>query len=496
MARDFKQKAFSGTLWMMGASFGRQILQFAVQIVLARILLPRDYGIAALVMTIGGFAVVFSTAGIGAVLVQRKDLSREMLDASVVITAVVAIFLGLAIFVGADFAARYYAAPELSFLLKIVALDVLLKVMISAYDSLMLRRMMFKSAAVRNLAGLIVQSVVSVFLASRGFGAKALVYGYVSGSASQLLLCVAATRYIPQSFGNFRHVGGIFRFGAWVLVGKAANQMAQTLDQIVIARVLSVNVLGVFAVTRNLACVLPSTMLGCVDRVALPLFAKWQDDRSRLETSYSRGLRLNMMLVFPLCLVVGLFSHQVLSLLYGAKWIGGVGLMRVFAVLMAIASIDAGYTVSVFNATGNPQCITIILLLSLPVLPLCVWAGSCWGAVGAAWSFVAFSLLFLGINLSMVRLRLGFRVGHVFASAGKALLTLVPAAMVGGLLLKLGVMRSGEPPQFLSADWFALGLATAFCALVCLSLSALSARVFMRDDFLFLWNGLKGVLKR
>ena len=172
MVQSFEKKAFSGSLWMAGVSFGQQIVQFAVQIVLARLLLPRDYGVAALVMTIGSFAVVFSSAGIGAALVQRKDLTRDMIDASAVITAGLACALGLAIFCLSDFASRFYEISELSFLLKIVGLDVFLKVMISLYDSLMLREMMFRAAAVRNLAGLLLQAAVSVFLASRGLGAK------------------------------------------------------------------------------------------------------------------------------------------------------------------------------------------------------------------------------------------------------------------------------------------------------------------------------------
>lgn len=496
MVQSFKKKAFSGSLWMAGVSFGQQIVQFAVQIVLARLLLPRDYGVAALVMTIGSFAVVFSSAGIGAALVQRKDLTRDMIDASAVITAGLACALGLAIFCLSDFASRFYEISELSFLLKIVGLDVFLKVMISLYDSLMLREMMFRAAAVRNLAGLLLQAAVSVLLASRGFGAKALVYGYISGSAAQLALCVAATRYLPRSFGTFGRVGGIFRFGAWVLGGKIANQLAMVLDQMIIARVLNVNLLGLFNVSKTLTGIVPNTLVGFVGRIALPLFSRWQDDRARLESAYQRGLRVNMMVVFPICLVVGLFSYQILSLLYGPKWIDGAGLMRILAVSVAIASIDAGYTASAFNATGNPQCITYILLLSLPLFPLCIWIGSFWGVVGVVWSLVASSLLFLGVNLFLIRLRLGFKVMRVFDHVGKVLLTLAPAAATGAALLNLNVLPAGVPPKVLSVDWFVLGLSTAFCAFLCLALCALFARIFMKDDFLFLWNGVKGVLKR
>ena len=112
-------------------SFGQQVLAFVVQVVLARLLVPKDYGVVALVMTIGSFAVVFSTAGIATALVQRKELPRSIIDAAAVITGGIAIVLGGAIFFSSSWVSSFYGLPEMSFLLRLVAVDVFLKVMVS-----------------------------------------------------------------------------------------------------------------------------------------------------------------------------------------------------------------------------------------------------------------------------------------------------------------------------------------------------------------------------
>ena len=115
---SLKQKVISGTLWMAAVSCGQQVLQFVVQIVLARLLVPHDYGTAAIVMCVCMFATVFSSAGISTALVQRKELPDSVKDAAAVITGGLALLLGGLVFVLSGPIARCYNLPELSLLFR------------------------------------------------------------------------------------------------------------------------------------------------------------------------------------------------------------------------------------------------------------------------------------------------------------------------------------------------------------------------------------------
>lgn len=493
MADTVRQKVFSGTLWLMGVSFAQQILQFVVQIVLARLLVPNDYGTAALVMTIGSFAVVLSSAGIGAAIVQRKEMPRSILDAAAVITGALAIVLSSILFFSAPLVSRLLGVGALSLLLKIVSVDIFLKVMLSLYDSIMLREMMYKSLALRSFIGLLVQSTVSIVLAFLAAGPMSLVIGYVSGSFSQLVLCYLATRYFPRSLGDISAVGGVFKFGAWVLAGKVSNQLAITIDQMIVARLLNVATLGLYNVARTLTGIVPNMFLHIVGRMTLPVFSRHQDDMKWIEENYWRGIRLNLMVVLPICVLVGVFSYQILSLLYGSKWLAAAPVMRVCAIIVAVFAIDSGYSATVYQAVGKPQYGMILLLLSLPVLPLFVYLGSHWGVMGYAWSIAVFSVACLIITLTILHRRFHFRVQSIVMIIVRASVSVMPIS-VAAILCTLLFFDKTTPPAVFSLSWFAMSLRLLGCVILCLVVYILTVRIFMRDDFAFLKNGVAAVL--
>lgn len=494
---SIKQKVFSGTMWMAAVSVCQQILQFVVQIVLARLLVPHDYGVAAIAATICMFAVVFSSAGIGAAIVQRKELPDSIKDAAAVITGGMAILLGGGLFLLSGKIARWYGLSELSLLFKIVAIDIFLKVMISLYDSLMLRAMQYRSLSLRSLIGLVAQAGVSITLAKLGCGPKSLVIGYVSGSAAQLLLCLQATRYIPRSIGDWREVKGVFQFGGWVLLGRIANQAAVTLDQMIVAKFLNAASIGLLNVSKQLASILPHTIIGFSSRLAFPVFSRWQDDIKRIEVNYWRGVRLQLMIAMPICALVGLCAYQILTLLYGAKWLSGTQAMRVFSIQALIVSMEGGLTGSVINSMGKPKFGTLIMVLSLLLLPLCAYGGVQFGFVGVAWAMVMYSSFVALFNLIILGWQFQFKIFTMVKICARELLVITPMMLTGVGLLAIGFLPKSPPPILLSAEWFVLAFRLIVYGIICLSVYLVSVRFLMKEDFLFIGDGLaKLFLKR
>ena len=474
----------------------QQVMALVVQIVLARLLIPHDYGVAALVMTIDSFAVVFSTAGIGTALVQRKDLSLATVDAAAVITGGMAVALGGILFFASDDISLYYALPEMSFLLKIAAIDILLKVMCSLYDSLLLRELRYKVLSLRTFISLIVQSVVSIILATHGFGAKSLVISYVTGSVTQLILCISATRYIPRTFGDYKAVKGIFKFGSWILLGRLANQAAHVLDQMIVAKFLNASALGLVNVSKRVTSIFPLTFLGFVGRVTLPVFSKWQDDLERIEKAYWMGLRINMMIVFPLCLLTGLFSYQILMLLYGTKWLAGEYVMKVLSFHVALTSIDTGYCNSVLYATGNPRYSTIVTLISLFLIPSLIYIGSFWGVIGIAWGMVSYIGAFIVINHLVLKYLCRFRISKLPLLILRSVVFLVPMFVAGYSLIALHVAPRYEiVPKVLSPEWFFLAIRMVGCAIVCMIVYIVTIYFMSKSEFMFLLNGILNTVR-
>ena len=491
---SIKDRVFSGTLWMAAISFGQQILQFVLQIVLARLLLPHDYGAAAIVMTVCVFATVFSSAGIGTAIVQRKELPDSVKDAAAVITGGMALLLGGVVFTLSGLIASFYKLPELSILFRIAAIDIFLKVMISLYDSLMLRALQYRSLSVRAFIGLVVQGVVSIILARIGWGARSLVIGYVSGSFVQLVLCVGVTRYIPHSYGSFHEVVDVFKFGGWVLLGRIANQAAATLDQVIVARFLNAASIGLINVSKHLSSILPNTIIGFSGRITLSVFSRWQEDIQRIESNYWRGVRVQLMIATPLCALVALCSYQILALLFGAKWLAGTSVMKIYALQATIIAMEGSMTGSVINAMGKPKFGTLILVGSLFLMPLCSYTGSQFGIIGVAWAFVGYAIVVVVADQFILWWQFNFHVINILVATIRQAVATLPMFLAGLLILHLGFLPFDPPPAIFSVDWFLLGVKLIVSGLTCMGVYCLTARFLLREDFLYVWRGLGEVL--
>lgn len=494
MSSSLKKKVFSGAVWMSSISLLQQVLQFLVQIVLARLLVPKDYGTAAIVMSLCMFAVVFSSAGIGTALVQKKELTSKITDAAATITGGLALILGSVVFFGSDCIASFYKLPELSLLFQIASFDIFFKVMISLYDGLILREMRFKLLSLMSFISLLIQAGVSITLAFTGHGAKSLVIGYLSGSLIHFIFCLFATKYIPRSFGNWREAIGVFQFGGWILLGRVANQAAVTLDQLILGRFLNVASLGLLNVSKNLSSLIPHTVMGFTGRLTLPVFSQWQDNLQRVEINYWRGIRIQLLIVTPLCVIIAISSYQILSLLFGLKWLDGNMVMKIYAIQAIVWSMEGGLTASVFNALGKPKFGTIVMLSSIGLIPLCAFIGSCFGIVGVAVAFLHFAIVILLINQYVLWKKFKFKVSNLFLIVGKQMLATVPLIVGGYGLVYVGALPFGTPPELCSSEWFLWLLRLVIFGVVCMVVYIVSARFLLREDFQYLWNGLKGAL--
>lgn len=493
---SIKKTVISGTLWMAVVSCSQQVIQFVVQIVLARLLVPHDYGAAAIVMCVCMFATVFSSAGIGTAIVQRKELPDSVKDAAAVITGGMALLMGGLVFAISGWIAVWYKLPELSVLFRIAAIDIFLKVMISLYDSLMLRALQYKALSFQTFIGLLFQGCVSIALAKFGWGARSLVIGYVCGSVVQLILCVAVTHYLPRSYGNLREVVDVFKFGGWVLLGRIANQAAVTLDQVIVARFLNAASIGLINVSKNLSSLLPNTAMGFSGRVTLPVFSRWQDDIRRVELNYWRGVRMQLMIAAPICVIVALCSYQLLSLLYGTKWLAGNMVMKIYALQAAVWSIEGSLTSSVINALGKPKLGTLVLVGSLFLIPICSYIGAQSGIIGVSWAFVVFAIVVVVVDQFVLWRQFKFRVGNLFLAILRQAIAMLPMLGVGYLILCLGFMPYGTPPAMLSVSWFGLAGKLMAYGIFCLLVYGLTARFVLREDFLYAWKGIADALRR
>ena len=413
---------------MFSASITQQFIRFLISLVLARILIPTDFGTAALVSSIVVLIQVFSELGVSVAIVQRKSISAVTLDSALILSLATSICLSAALWFPSGVIAGFFTISELESLLHIAAVSVIFRTLFSFYRSLLLRNLRYKAISAIEAGGIVIYGFSAIILAVNGFGAYSIVIGLLIDSVCSLLIAALFARYFPQGFGSFKEMCRLFKFGIWVLAGQFVGRACGQFDKLVIGKLIDAKTLGGYHLAKNLATILPNSIVKIPKQVMLPIFSRWQDDRERIEKNYWRMIRITSTAGLPVCVLIAVLAEPLILVLYGPKWQGSISILRILAIFGALHCFGSG-VMTVIYALGKPQLATVINLLRLMLLPVAILVGSLWGIHGIAWGVVGFEVIARLFNHGLLAWTLKFSFLRFFkiiawpiiASAGMAL---------------------------------------------------------------------------
>jgi teichuronic acid exporter len=425
---NIAKTASSGAFWMLSATMTQQLIRFFLSLILARILIPADFGTVALVLSIYNIVQIFSELGISVAVVQRKSISDLTIDSAFILTFVMATLLSAGLWFYSELIARFFEIEDLDSLLHVVAISIIFRTLFSFYHSLMLRDLRYKAISAIEAACIIIYGISAIFLAIQGFGPLSIVIGQLIYSIFALLAGIILTRHFPKGIGSLNEMYQLFKFGIWVLVGKFIGKVSGRFDRFVIGKLLDVTTLGGYYLAINLAAIIPNSLIKIPKQVMLPIFSRWQDDPERLEKNYWRMIRLTCLVGLPICVLIAVLAEPLILILYGQKWHGITPLLRVFT-LYAAAQCFGGGLMAVIYGSGNPHLAAVLNGFRFIFLPAAVLIGSTGGIMGIAWGVVVFEFVARLFNHGLITWSLKFSFLRFFkiiawpivASAGMAL---------------------------------------------------------------------------
>lgn len=195
---DTKEKVLAGLFWTFGERILAQGVSFILSIILARILLPSEYGIIAMVMVFINIANVFTSTGFGEALVQKKD--ADELDFSTVFfcTLSLSIVIYIILFIGAPYIAEFYHTKEIILVLRILSIKIVLSSIATVQHAYVQKRMIFKKFFFSTLGGTVISGILGIVLAYSGFGVWALVFQYLTNTIIDILVLLKTVPWHPR----------------------------------------------------------------------------------------------------------------------------------------------------------------------------------------------------------------------------------------------------------------------------------------------------------
>jgi len=450
-----RRRVLRGLAWGAASQVILQISRIVVAVILARLLAPHDYGVAAMVLVFSSLVLVFSDLGLGAALVQRKTLTEAdrstawwtSVAAGVTFTAVGAALAGPI--------AHFYGEPGVRSLCVVYSVVFLITSIGSTQEALLVREMRFRQLELRTMGATVVGAVVGITVALKGLGSWAIVAQQLTEAAvSSMLLCVASPwrPHLRYSRASLRELWG---FSGWLVGHRLLFYIHRNADNILIGRFIGAAALGAYTVAYNVMLVPFSRIAGPIQRVLWPAFAEMQDDTERIAASWIRVTRILAAVAMPalagLVVVAPDFVHVVL----GDRWAAAAPLVQALAWVGMLQAIQV-LNVDILQARGRTSLVFRYTVFFC-VAHTCAFAvGLHWGLMGVAIAYAISSTFVEPVLTWLTARELGtspWRIARGVAGVAQA-----TALMAAGVLVERSLLvHAGVTPALRLAACIATG---------------------------------------
>ena len=320
-----------GMAWTAAGKIAVKGLQFAIGIVLARLLTPADFGLVGIVAAFIAVSETFVDCGFSLALMRKLDRTDE--DASTVFwfSLGVAAACYLVLFAAAPAIAAFFGMPELATITRVVSAGLVFGAMASVPQALLRVNLRFAAQSAVLFASVAVSALVGVALAWRGLGAWALVWQGLVWHAVNLALLAAVTRWRPRIAFSRASFRSFFSFGWRHLCSSVVNTVCCQVYTFVTGRFFGAAVTGAFSRAAAWAVVGPQFVHETMINVNYPLLAERQDRPRELLRAYERLSALSLLLLVPALALLAVFAEPVVRVVLGEQWLVCVPYLRILA---------------------------------------------------------------------------------------------------------------------------------------------------------------------
>lgn len=444
VAGTLSARVFRGLRWKILSQVLQQVSRVGVAIVVAHLLTPRDFGLAAMALVFSGVATLFTDVALGAALIQREKITDA--DRSTVFWTQVG--LGLAVTaVGvalAPAAAAFFSTPAVAPYFAATASIGVIASLGLTQTALLLRDMQFRSLELREMTGTVIAAAAGLALAIAGFGAWAIVGQTIVFATVSSVLVWRLSPWRPTLVYHRQSLRELGPFGAQVLATRLLSYLNLNMDNVLIGRYLGAPQLGTYSVAYNVMFVPIARVAQPVQQVLFPAFAQMQHDPVRLGRAWLRGTRVMATISGPAFIGMAVVAPDFVPLVLGNRWHAAVPVLQLLSAAGFLQSFQS-LNPAVLQGLGRAGLLLRFMTIATVVVVGSFILGLVWGIVGVAALFaIARGLQLAGYTWIMVRVT-KLRLGDILADFARVS-SLALGVGAGALAARLGMLQTGAGP--------------------------------------------------
>lgn len=326
------RKVLTNLLWRFAERSGAQIVKFIVELILARLLLPDDYGLIALVTVFITISNVFVDSGLGNALIQKKDADQTDFSTVFFFNVIWCVVLYGFIFCIAPYISKFFSQPEFTAVLRVLGLQIIISGVKNVQQAYVSKNFMFKKFFFATLGGTIGAAIIGIWMAYHGAGVWALVAQQLFNVMTDTIILWSTVKWRPSKVFSWERFKGLFSYGWKLLASSLLEAIYNNIRQLIIGRIYSSGDLAFYNRGKQFPDFITSNVNSSIDSVLLPTLASVQDKKDQVKIITRRAIKMSTYLMAPLMIGLASVAEPMIRVILTDKWIPALPYLRIFCI--------------------------------------------------------------------------------------------------------------------------------------------------------------------
>lgn len=411
MSKSIKESGREGLIWSFLIQGGTQSINFIVTVVLARLLLPEEFGQIGMIAIFIALSQALVDGGFVSSLIRTKEADNVDFSTVFIMNLFSSFLIYLVLFLTAPIIARFYNQIELIDILRVFGLVVILNSTSLVQSTKLNKALQFKTQFKLQIPSLFLSASISVWFAYRGFGVWSIVAKDISYALFANILLWWYSRWVPSFIFDKERLKFHFNFGYKLTLTQIVNSIFDNLYNVIIGKFFSAAQLGYFTRARSLEQLPSGFFFEAFNRVVYPLLAKINDDDEKLKRVYASIMRMVFFIVTPILVYLGIIAVPFIRLLLTEKWLPAVPYFQLLLMSGIFFPIHR-YNLNICNLKGRSDMVLKLSLLKNLLLFIGAFSAISFGIYGLLICLILINILmtFISAHFSGSLIELGLKI--------------------------------------------------------------------------------------
>jgi teichuronic acid exporter len=324
-----KKEITNAFKWDLIGKIGNQSVGFVISIILARLLVPEDFGLLAVIVSFSSLVSGFVNLGFSSAIIQSSKVNKNQLNSVFVLNLTIGLSLTVLFFLCSNFIAEFYDNDKIISISKVFSLTFVINSFGLVSMALLQKAIKFKEIMLVNLFSGLISGIVGLLLAFMDYGVWAIVIQSLLNEFLRAILSVKFSDYSPQFYFSIKSIKPLWSYGAPLFISGLFNSIFSKIDYLIIGKFFPAALLGLLYRAKSFRTLIIRYTTESLGKVLFPVFSKKQDDIAWISNTVSLSLKLSFYLILFFSILLFTIGEEMFIILFSEKWLGAVPFFKI-----------------------------------------------------------------------------------------------------------------------------------------------------------------------